>query len=149
MRYSEYEELLADSRLDTLEPTGNQHRSNFEDQDFAGLLSKEQKEEEQRIETELKEIESQLENRERIHETATRDLEEDIRQEENRLEQLQRPFPSADELDNQRRRVRELEQRLQEAHRTHWRDSQQLHREKRRLQRELAELKDTNLSAFL
>jgi len=149
MRYSEYEELLADSRPDTLEPTGNQHRSNVEDQDFAGLLSKSQEQEQQRIENELKEIESQLENRERIHETETRELEEALQQEEDRLKRLQRPFPPTEKVDAQQQRIRELEQWLQDAHQNHWKDSQQLRREKRRLQRELAELNDTDLSALL
>ena len=149
MRYPEYEELLAEIRPRTAaEPENFQQDSLFADPDLEDLLTKSHEQERERIETELDQIESQLQERIEIHGASVAELEGALREQKDRLQRLQRPFVPEDRVASQKRQVRELERQLQEARQVHWRDREQLQREQRRLRRELAELKDTDLSVF-
>lgn len=150
MEYQEYEDLLAESQLtpsiDYL--LGYEDDSLGRELDLEGLLTESRQQEQKRIDTELCQIERRLNQRTRIHENVVADLEEAIRNEKQRLNRLQRPFPPKDRIINQERYIRDLKQKLQEIRQAHWRDREQLERERRGLCRELAELRDTDLSVF-
>lgn len=149
MRYPEYEELLAESRPGTAVNTPHTQLDLFdEDVDLEGLLTESHEQERKRIEAELDQIESQLQDRKGIHEETVANLEEALRDEKDRLQRLQRPFVPEDQVASQQHRIKDLEQQLQDVHRARWRDCEQLEQERRRLQQELAELRDTELSAF-
>jgi DNA repair ATPase RecN len=149
MRYPEYEELLADSRPNTAAySTHSQLDLIGEDTDLKDLLRKSHQNERQRIEAELKDVDSQLHHRKEIHKESVAELEDAVREEKTRLQRLQRPFPPEDRIISQKQRIRHAEQQLQKLQRNHWQDCQQLQREQRRLQRELSELMDTEFSAF-
>ena len=146
MQYPEYEELLAESHPDAVAYT--RLDLSDEDPDLNSLLKQSHENERQRIEAELTDIETQLDDRRKIHKMSVAELEDALQKEKDGLQRLQRPFPPEDRINRQKQRIRDLEQQLGKLQRTHWQDRQQLQREQRRLQRELSELTDTDLSAF-
>ncbi len=148
MRYPDYEDLLADSRPSRSNPSAGQQDLVFDGPELEALLTESHEQEQNRIETELTQVETRLQHRTEIHDQTIAELKTAIQEEQDRLERLQRPSIPIDRLTDQKRRVRELEQQLQEAKRTHWRDRDQLERERRHLHRELRELTETDLSAF-
>ncbi|WP_254762245.1 hypothetical protein [Natrinema marinum] len=149
MRYPEYEELLAESRPGTAAYTPHTQTDLLkEDVDIERLLTGAQNQEQGRIEAELGQIESRLQDRKELHDESVAELEDAVRVEKDRLQRLQHPFSAEDRVTSQKRRIRELEQQLQEIQRAYWQDCEQLQRERRRLQRELTELSDTDLSLF-
>lgn len=149
MDYAEYEALLAKSRPGTAADTPPSHLDLYEpDMDLEGVLTESQDQERHRVETELGQIESRLQDRAELHNESGGKLAAALRDERDRLERLQRPFPPEDRVTSQRRQIRELERQLHDVERAHWRDCEQLQRERRRLHRKLTELSDTDLSPF-
>ncbi|MFC4550221.1 MULTISPECIES: hypothetical protein [Halorussus] len=147
MRYPEYEDLLAESRPETSRGSIDPDFV-FGEPDLEALLMESERQEQNRIETELDQVETLLQHRTEIHEQTIDQLEIGLQDEQTRLNRLQRPSIPMDRILSQKRRVRELEQQLHEQRQLHWSDREQLERERRRLHRELAELEDTDLSVF-
>jgi hypothetical protein len=148
MRYPDYEDLLAKARPVDVDPVDFEQDLIFDETDLESLLTDSGKQEQNRIETELDQVESLFQHRDKIHEQTVDELENAVQDERERLERLQRPSVPADRIAGQKRRVRELERKMQEVRRIHWRDRETLERDQRRLRRELSELQDTDLSLF-
>lgn len=148
MQYPEYEDLLADARPSGLDTAANPPHLVGDDLNLEAFLTDAQKQERKRIKTALDQVERELQHRTQIYEEAVAELEDALQDEVDRLERLQRPSIPADRILHQKRQVRGCEQQLHDQRRSHWQDREQLERERRRLQRELSELQDTDLSAL-
>jgi len=114
--------------------------------DIEEFLEESQRQQQDRIETELERIECQLEERERIFEQHREDLESKLDWYLERLEKAYKRTGSVEELKDT---VTEFYELLREERVRHWRDKQELEQERRELLRELDELEDTDLDQLL
>lgn len=115
------------------------------------LLDQSQEEERERLAQELEQIEDQLERRDTVHEDIVSELEWKIERYTDRLEHLYmigkgRRDGTREQLKD---RIESFYTALREEQREHWRDRQELERERRELRRRLAEVGDEALSELL
>ena len=114
------------------------------------FLERSQRQHNDRLADELDRIDEQLEERNAIHTEIVDELEWKIERYTDRLEHLYKT--GTGKQDGTRERVKDritsFQQQLREEHRDHWRDRQELERERRTILRELAELEE-DLSEFL
>jgi len=145
MEYADYEALLAAAR-----PWNSRNNSIDcgDTIDVEALLSETQKREKERITAELEQIDRQLQRRESIKEQTVDQLTDRLQEEQDRLHRMKRPFKPEKQLAEQKQRVKDIEQALQQTRRSYWQDTEQLRRDRRHLRRELDELTDVDLSGF-
>jgi len=116
------------------------------DLDIEEFLRESQEQQECHLEAELERIEQQLEEREEIFEKHQEDLESKLDWYLDRLKQAYRTMGDVEDL---KEKVDEFYDLLREERVRHWRDKQELEKERRELLRELRELEDTDLSELL
>jgi len=116
------------------------------DLDIEEFLQESQEQQERQLEAELERIEQQLEEREEIFEKHREDLESKLDWYLDRLKQAYRTMGDVEDL---KEKVEEFYDLLREERVRHWRDKQELEKERRELLRELRELEDTDLSELL
>ena len=108
------------------------------------FLERSQHRHNERLVTELNRIDEQLEERDAIHMEIVSELEWRIDRYTDRLEHFYNT--GTGKQDGTRERVKDriasFQQQLREEHRDHWRDRQELERERRTILRELAELEE-------
>jgi trichohyalin len=116
------------------------------DFDVEEFLRDSQEQQEDRLEAELERIEQQLEERETIFEQHRGDLESKLNWYLDRLEQAYKTTGDVDEL---KEKVTEFYELLREERVRHWRDKQELEKERREMLRELDELEETDIPQLL
>ena len=108
------------------------------------FLERSQRHHNDRLANELNRIDEQLEERDAIHTEIVDELEWKIKRYTDRLEHLYNT--GIGKQDGTRERVKDritsFQEQLREEHRDHWRDRQELERERRTILRELAELEE-------
>ena len=120
------------------------------DFDVEDFLEKSQEKQRERLEQELDRIEDQLEERRQIHEDTIDELESKRDWYIDRLETLyQRNVGKQGERGKLKTRIEELYTAIRTEKRSHWRDRQELERERREVLHSLAELADETLSDLL
>lgn len=151
MEYLEYEDFLSNAHPQFDEELFTYEHPNLTatDTDLEAILTEARDQERNRIETALEQIDQQLQERNKIHDQTVESFQQALRDERDRLERVSQPSTPADRIQEQRRRIHELEQQLHEQRRAHWRDRESLESERRQLRRNLAELEDTDLLGFL
>jgi DNA repair exonuclease SbcCD ATPase subunit len=109
------------------------------------FLERSQRQHNERLANELDRIDEQLEERDTIHTEIIDELEWKIERYTDRLEHLYNT--GTGKQDGTRKRMKDriisFQQQLREEHRDHWRDRQELERERRTILRELAELEES------
>lgn len=115
--------------------------------DVETLLEQSQKEQKERLESELSRIRQQLDRREEIHDTIVEDLEWRIEWYSDRLTSLYKTGRGRKEGTRERlkNRLESFYENLRNEYRTHWRDLQDLEQEKREVLRELEEIESDAL----
>jgi len=116
------------------------------DLDIEEFLRESQEQQERHLEAELERIEQQLEKREDIFEKHREDLESKL---DWYLDRLKQAYRTMGEVEDLKEKVEEFYDLLREERVRHWRDKQELEKERRELLRELRELEDTDLSELL
>ena len=138
-KYLDYVED-ADSVLDKL--------ASWDYDDVSEILEASEEAHADRLKEELERIEEQLERRDAIHEETVEELEWKLDRYTSRLDKMY--THGRGKRDGKRERVKDqildLEERLQEERRKHWRDKQQLEQERRELLHALDEVEDGGLS---
>jgi len=119
--------------------------------DIEDFLKREYEREKQCLEKELDRIDEQLEQRDRIHEEAIKELES---KRDWYIERLELLYKRGTGKQNRKReklktRIEELCRAVREEKRSHWHDRQELQREKRELLRELNKLSDSDMLSEL
>ena len=104
-------------------------------EDVAAFLDQSQAQRQERLDDQLTAIEEQLADRDQIHQEIVANLERQIDRYVDRLGRTS----ARDARDRITQRLEEFYQKLRDEHRAHWRDRQQLERERREITRELAE----------
>ena len=120
-------------------------------QEIDRLLTEAHREERERVETLLEEIEGQIQERTALHEDLIHELEQELKRYEENLQQLLRQFGSGsrEKKGHQKRRIQELSQEIRKEQRRHWHDRQKLLAERREVRRELDALDDDLLASLL
>ncbi|RKD95620.1 hypothetical protein [Halopiger aswanensis] len=120
-------------------------------QEIDRLLSEAYREERERVETLLKEIEGQIQERTGLHEDLIHELEQELERYEENLQKLLRQFGSGsrEKKAHQKQRIQELKQEIREEQQRHWHDRQKLLAERREARRELDALDDNLLTSLL
>jgi trichohyalin len=115
--------------------------------DVQQFLEKSTKKEKQRLEKLLQQIDNQLEERGRIHQEATEELESKLDWYIERLEKhyLRSTGKGDGEREKLKQRIEEFYREMREEDRQHWRDKQELEKDRREIIRELNELDDTEM----
>lgn len=115
------------------------------------LLTEAHREERERVETLLEEIEDQIQERTALHEDLIHELEQELERYEKNLQQLLRQFGSGsrEKKEHQKCRIQELSQEIRKEKRRHWHDRQKLLAERREVRRELDALDDDLLGSLL
>lgn len=115
------------------------------------FLDRSQHQHQERLAAELGRIEDQLDEREAIHEEIVAELEWQIDRYTDRLDRLHGTGRGKQDgtRDQVRERLATFQRELREERRAHWRDRQELERERRDLLRELAAMENDVLSEFL
>lgn len=116
------------------------------DFDIEEFLEESQRQQQDRLETELEKIEQQLEERGKIFEQHREDLESKL---DWYLDRLENAYKRTGDVDELKKKVTEFYELLREERVRHWRDKQELERERREMLRELDEIEDTDLSKLL
>ncbi|WP_436935721.1 hypothetical protein [Halovenus marina] len=116
------------------------------DLDVEEFLKQSHDRQELRLEEELNRIEQQLEEREAIFEQHREDLESKL---DWYLERLEKAYKLTGNVDELKQKVTEFYNLLREERVQHWRDKQELEKERRELLRELNELEETDLTQLL
>ena len=117
------------------------------DFDIESFLEESQELERQRLEEELERIDQQLEQREKIYNVTTRELESKLEWYVDRLQELYRRQFSSDEEKKERlkTKIEDFYSELRQERRSAWRDKQELEKERRELLRELDEIEAQDL----
>ncbi|MDG5761351.1 hypothetical protein QA600_18635 [Natronococcus sp. A-GB1] len=117
----------------------------------AQLLERSQSRETDRVDAELDRIDQQLARRDRIHTEIVDELEWEIERYTAQLERLYRSTIGTQHGERTaiKDRLVRLQQDRREEQRRHWRDRQELERERRDLLRDLAAIEDEDLSELL
>jgi chromosome segregation ATPase len=122
-------------------------RENFDIKDF---LERSERREKQRMERELDRIETELEERDEIHEEALGELEPKLDWYVERLETLYtRGGGKQEERENLKSRITELYRLIREEKTSRWRDRRELEHERRELLQAIEEVEDVNVAEFL
>lgn len=117
--------------------------------DVEALLEQSWEHERQQIQTELQQLDEQLETREEIHDQTVDELETELDAYIERLELLyKRSQGKHGERAQVKARIESLSEALRVERRAHWRDRQDLQTERRELRRELRTL-ESDLTAAL
>lgn len=114
--------------------------------DVEEFLRESQEQQEDRLETELERIEEQLEERDTIFEQHSEDLESKL---DWYLDRLEKAYKMTGDVDELKEKVTEFYELLREERVRHWRDKQELEKERREMLRELNELEETDISQLL
>lgn len=114
------------------------------------FLEQSKRQHNERLANELDRIDEQLEERDAIHTEIVDELEWKIERYTDRLEHLYKTGMGKQDGTRERMkdRITSCQQQLREEHRDHWRDRQELERERRDIHRELAGL-ENDLSELL
>jgi len=113
------------------------------------LLERSEAKEVKRLERELDRIDTQLEDREQIHEEAINELEPKLDWYIDRLETLYtRGGGARDNRETLKSRITELYRAIREEKRSRWRDRHDLEQERRDLLRAIEELEASDLSGL-
>ena len=116
------------------------------DFDIGAFLKKTEERQEIRLETELERIEQQLEEREAIFEHHKEDLESKL---DWYLDRLEKAYKTTGDVGELKQKVTEFYELLREERVRHWRDKQELEKERRDILRELDELEDSDITQLL
>lgn len=120
------------------------------DVDIEDLLEQSEQREKERLERELDRIETQLEERDRIHEEAINELEPKLHWYIDRLETLYtRGGGNQEEREHLKSRITELYRVIREEKTSRWRDRRELEHERRELLRAIEEVEDSDLGDLL
>lgn len=117
-----------------------------EDFDVEEFLRESNRQQEQHLESELERIEKQLDEREMIF---NKHLEEIDSKLEWYLERLEKAYKTTGNVEELKQKVSEFYDLLRDERVRHWRDKQELEKERRELLRELSELEDIDISELL
>lgn len=98
------------------------------------------------MEAELERIERQLEAREVIFESNREELESKL---EWYLDRLENAYKTTGDVEELKEKITEFYDLLREERVRHWRDRQELEKERRELLRELSELEEIDISKLL
>ena len=113
------------------------------DFDIEELLEQSRESELERLESLLEDIDDELEDRRRVHEELVGELESKIEWYVKRLEDLyKQSFGKTEQKEKLKNRIESFYSELRLVQRDHWRDRQDLRKERRELLRELQELED-------
>lgn len=110
------------------------------------FLEESQQLEEQRLEEELERIEHQLEERDRIFEKHREELETRL---EWYLDRLEKAYKLTGPVDELKHKIEDFYRLIRDERLQHWRDRQELEKERRELLNELRELEDTDIGDLL
>lgn len=113
------------------------------DQDFdvERFLEQSQQQEQERLEDELERIQNQLEKRDRLHDETIDELESKLDWYVERLETLyKRMTGKQGKRDEVKTRIKEFYRQMRKEKRSHWRDRQELEKQRREILRELDEI---------
>jgi hypothetical protein len=115
------------------------------------FLERTQHEHRERLGDELDRIADQLDERDEIHEEIVDELEWTIERYTDQLKHLYNTGTGKQDGEREwlKDRLTTVQEKLRTEHREHWRDRQELERERRNILRELAELDDEDLSELL
>lgn len=116
----------------------------IDDVDIEQLLEASNEREAERVEAELRRIEEQLDQRGRLHEEITEDLEAKLEWYTDRLADAYRRN-SGDDVEMLKAEIRRFYEEIRTEKQQHWRDRQELEQARRRLLRERAELDESVL----
>jgi len=145
MSYTEYAELLAQAP-DEISPAIEYDGASFDDDpSINSFLTESLQQERERIEAELTHIDEQLQDRAGIHEQAVKEIEQALRDEKDRLDQLARQAVSRERVLDQKRRLQDRRRELRNERTSYWKDCQRLLEDRRELLRDRAEVNDTDL----
>ena len=141
-KYLDYVED-ADSVLDRLE--------SWDYDDVTDILESSGETQADRLREELDRIKEQLEQRDEIHKEAVEELEWTLERYNDRLDKLYTHGRGKHDgtRDRLKDRILDLEERLRQERRDHWRDKQKLEQERRDILRALDEADDSSLSELL
>lgn len=118
--------------------------------DIEDLLEQSVENERERLESELRQIDQQLADRDELHEQTVDDLEGKLDWYVDRLELLyKRSQGKHGTRDQLKARIESLYEALRTERRAHWRDRQDLLTDRREIQRELDTLETTDILEFL
>lgn len=115
------------------------------------FLQQSQRNEADRLERELDRIAAQLDRRDDLHDDIVDELEWDLERYTDELERLQKTNTGTTDGTRERLkdRIAAVKEALREERRQHWRDRQDLERERRAVLRDLAEVTDESISELL
>ena len=118
----------------------NKYNTSF---DIDKFLERSQESEKQRLEQELDQIRTQLENRKELHEETVEELETKQDWYVERLNKLYtRGIGKQGERQNLKNRIEQIYRSIREEKRNHWLDCSKLRKEKREIQRSIDEIKE-------
>jgi chromosome segregation ATPase len=124
--------------------------SGFNDLDIESFLEGSQERSRELLENELKRIEQELENRDKIHEENTSELESKLDWYLDRLRTTYNTFHGAGEdVDELKEKIEVLYKDIRHEKRNRWRDRRELERERRELLKEIEELDEDPISDLL
>lgn len=117
--------------------------NDFSDFDVEAFLEESQEREKQRLESELEEIERQLEERDQLHGEIVEELESKLDWYLERLERMYKQMRgSSGERERLKGKISSFYTRIQEEKQQHWQDKQELEHEKRQLLQSIDELEE-------
>jgi chromosome segregation ATPase len=121
----------------------------FSDFNIEEFLEKSQEQERKRLEKELKQIEDQLNQRDRLHEELIEEIGSKLDWYLERLDTMYKQSRGkSGERDQLKKKIDEFYRELREQKQQHWQDRQKLEKERRDIIRELEELDESVLDLF-
>jgi trichohyalin len=121
----------------------------FSDFNIEEFLEQSQEQERQRLEKELRQIEDQLTERDRLHEELIEEIGSKLDWYLERLDTMYKQSRGkSGERDQLKKKIDEFYRELREQKQQHWQDRQKLEKERRDIIRELEELDESVLDLF-
>jgi len=114
--------------------------------DIEEFLERTQRQQQDRLDEELRRIEKQLESRQELFKTTKAELESKL---EWYIERLEQAYRLSKDVENLKQKVSGFYDQIREERLRHWQDKQELEQERRELLREIREIEESDLDSLL